>query len=204
MIQLYTITEDQLSTTVATRLVTDCDRRWKVGVPITTGGAGKLFAELPQYLQIANSLPVFLLTDLDRLDCAPTLAQQYRPPRGWPERFLFRIAVREVENWLLADHQGFSKFTGIPVNKLTPASESITDPKQHLLSLVHRHASSDMKARLVTRHSGGLRPGTAYNATLSEFAAHIWQPVHAEQHSDSLKRARQRLSELASRVLDKL
>jgi len=202
MIQLYTITEDQLSTAVAERLVTECDHRWQVGVPVETGGSGKLFDRLPQYLKIANSLPVLLLTDLDRLECAPALVQRHCPARGWPEQFLFRVAVREVESWLLADHEGFSDFTGIPKNRLVYDCETIADPKQKLLNLVHRYASRDIKVRLVARHGGGLRPSTAYNLELTEYVNRVWQPARAEQCSDSLRRARQRLAGLAHRIFD--
>src|SRR5690554_5304718 len=139
--QLYTITEDHLSTAVAERLVRESDDRWQVGVPITTGGSGKLLSELPKYLKVANSLPVLLLTDLDRLECAPSLSHRYCPARGWPECFLFRVAVREIEAWLMADHEGFSDFTGIPKNRLASDCEAIADPKQQLLSLVNRYAS---------------------------------------------------------------
>lgn len=85
--QLYTITEDHLSTAVAERLVRESDDRWQVGVPITTGGSGKLLSELPKYLKVANSLPVLLLTDLDRLECAPSLSHRYCPARGGPNVF---------------------------------------------------------------------------------------------------------------------
>ena len=54
----------------------------------------------------------FVLVDLDlKPDCAPELVAEALPEPA--DGMCFRVAVREVEAWLLADRAGFAKWAGV-------------------------------------------------------------------------------------------
>ena len=61
---------------------------------------------------------VFLLTDLDSpKNCPPKLIQSWV---GAPlnSGFLFRVAVMEIESWIMADRESIAKFLSVPLNRI--------------------------------------------------------------------------------------
>lgn len=60
----------------------------------------------------AKGMPFLVLADLDDDECAPAKIQAWLSvPRH--HNLIFRIAIHEVESWILADRVGFSKFIGM-------------------------------------------------------------------------------------------
>lgn len=76
-------------------------------------GFGALRRKAKKYATMAaNGYPVVLFTDLDR-DVCPSVKI-----RNWlgtmpGHRFVFRVCVREIESWLLADGEAIADFMGI-------------------------------------------------------------------------------------------
>ncbi|SFM25461.1 hypothetical protein SAMN05421721_101170 [Ectothiorhodospira mobilis] len=149
-------------------------------------------------MRLAPNVPVLLLTDLDRKECAPSLIGEWLGQQAMPDGLLFRVAVREIEAWLLADKQNFASFAHIPFAKLPEAPEGLDDPKQTLLNLVKRHSPTSLKRDLVADHGHGPRQGLAYNERLSQFVHGCWDLEEASMRADSLARTRRRIGELAS------
>jgi len=145
----------------------------------------------------ANGLPVLMITDLDRRPCPAEMLDDWL---GVPssQGFLFRICVREVEAWLLADKVAMANFLSISPNFLPVAPESLPDPKAELIALAQR--SPHRKIRLGFKPVGSATIGPDYNNLLRDFVREVWDASVAAQNSPSLARTRQRLSELASRV----
>ena len=110
--------EDEPSAAVARRLVRTFRKDIAVSRVIVSRGYGQLKVNAPRYNQASRRTPFFLLTDLDRADCAPRLIEDWLAGRSREASFLFRVAVREGEAWLLADQSGIAKFLGI-----TPAAD---------------------------------------------------------------------------------
>ena len=78
------------------------------------GKAGKsaLLRQLRGYNQAAGMQPWIVLVDLDHdADCAPPARARWLPQPA--PNMLFRIAVREVESWLLADREALASFLGV-------------------------------------------------------------------------------------------
>ena len=78
----------------------------------------------------------------------------------------FRVAVAELENWLLADRVGFAGYFGVREGQIPDASDSIDDPKALLLRLAissrrrevrddrtHRSSRPADASRSLRRHS---------------------------------------------------
>ncbi len=87
---------------------------------------------------ISKNFPV-LLTDLDRIDCAPALVKSWLGNKKETELLFFRVAVREVEARLLADRIVFSEYTNIVLSKVPKDVEHLIDPKQTLLGIVKKY-----------------------------------------------------------------
>ncbi|MEW6427842.1 MAG: hypothetical protein AB1568_07390 [Thermodesulfobacteriota bacterium] len=198
VIPLYIATEDALSETVAERLVAEVNHGLVVAVRIGRRGNGYLRAKLPELRKVARSVAVLLLTDLDRTDCPPTLIADWNGDIGNPPEMLFRVAVREIEAWLLADRQGFADFFHVPMAKLPANPESIDDPKRFLLHLVSRHGRREAKSMLLPERGSKAKIGLGYNQMLGRFVADGWSIERACTTSDSLDRARRRLRELTN------
>jgi hypothetical protein len=141
----------------------------------------------------ANGLPVLLLTDLDAAPCPAVLIQDWLGRQPHPE-FLFRICVREVEAWLLADSRGLADYLGVSAALIPRAPEGIDDPKRELLNIAARSRRA-VRARVRPRESATIGPG--YNAFFGEFVRDHWSPVDAARRSPSLERARGRLAALS-------
>jgi len=73
-------------------------------------GWSKLKKKVRNYQMMAGfGYPVLLITDLDRAECPPSLRRLWIDTQPH-ETFLFRVAVREIEAWLLADRDGIARF----------------------------------------------------------------------------------------------
>ena len=82
-------------------------------------GKGQIDAKLPAYNAAARHSAWLVLRDLDfDAACAPALARAKLPR---PAPFMaFRIAVREIEAWLLADCVNLGTFLGISMRLIWP------------------------------------------------------------------------------------
>lgn len=197
MMQLYIATEDALSEAVADRLVAEVNQGLQVVVRIGRKGNSYLRKRFPELGRTARSIPVLLLTDLDSTDSAPTLLGAWSPGGAVPEGMLFRVVVREIEAWLLADRKGFADFFKVPKEKIPENPETIDDPKQFLLHLIRSYSNKESKAAILPERGSKARIGLGYNQILSRFVEEGWSIRRAAATSDSLMRTFQRLAELS-------
>jgi hypothetical protein len=161
------------------------------GTPGTIyGKQGKtmLRQRMAGYNNAAHRLPWVVLVDLDReADCAPPLRAAWLPQ---PARHLcFRVVVREVEAWLLADAERMAGFLGVARGKIPAQPETLNDPKQALVNLARGSRRRDIREDLVPRPESGRQLGPAYSSRLIEFASGSWRPEIAAGRADSLRRA---------------
>lgn len=203
MTLLYIATEDALSEAVADHLVAKVNHGLQVIVRMRQNGCGYLKIKFPELVRTARKIPVFLLTDLDRIECPPVLIDSWSGKADIPPGMLFRVAVREIEAWLLADREGFAAFFGVPLTKLPLHPETIADPKQLLLNLVRRHSKREIKTAILPERGSRAKIGFGYNQMLSRFVEEHWSIERAMVASDSLARTHRRLTELNTRTLQK-
>lgn len=191
MTVFYLAYEDEPARAVGKRLLRESIPDVQIAGSI--GGRGKSFLreKCDGFVRLCQTQSLLLLTDLDRGECAPTLISAWFGTRALPERFLFRVVVREIESWLMADHEGFSVFSGIPEKALRQTVEGILDPKEVLLGLIRRHGNKSLKADLLpTDPARTARVGPGYNARLAAFISdpNGWCPTRAAARADSLRR----------------
>ena len=204
MTGIYIATEDELSEAVVYRLIEEANHGLTVSVPMRAGGFGYLKNKAPDLLKLAHNVPVFLLADLDTFVCPSALHENWLGTESiLPDDLLFRIAVREVEAWLLADREGFAAFTGAPVTQIPTTPETLADPKATLLHLVNRYGKREQKVGIVRKDGTNLKQGLEYNLQLGQFVADKkqWSLERALINANSLSRAYHRLCELSVRYL---
>lgn len=162
-------------------------------------GKPHLRGRIEGYNTAARHAPWLVLIDLDReATCiAPVLANWIPSPA---HLLCFRVAVQEVEAWLLSDRQGASSFLGVPISKIPESPENMPHPKRLLVELARQSKKRDIRQDLVPNHGSGRTVGPAYTARLAEFARTRWQPDQAAARAQSLSRAIRCLELLALRA----
>lgn len=140
------------------------------------------------YRAAQPSFPVILLRDLDTNACPPELLDGIVPVRNKP-CFLFRIAVREVEAWLLADKGNIAHFLGVRQSRIPQDTETIERPKEFLISLARHSRKRQILDNIPPDTNSTARVGRGYNTVLTEFTVRQWNPYEAALHSRSLERS---------------
>lgn len=202
MIHIALATEDVLSEAVGKRLLAELQQPIQVEPLLRKDGFGYLRSKMSNWCQLAQQQPVVLLTDLDKLACPTAMLDSWYGKLTRPENLVLRIAVREIESWLLADHEAMRKLVG-GKGKLPPAPDTLPAPKQQLLKLSQR-AKRDIRLDLVKEIGAIASQGVGYNARLTEMVATDWCPERAAQLSPSLRKARLRLQDLGNRLKENI
>ncbi len=168
---------------VATRLIAECGG--ECGPAVSKGGKPNLRRRIGGFREAAKHSPWFVLVDLDReFECAPELVNEWLT--STPALLCFRVAVRSVESWLLADRAAFAQFIGVSQTRIPGRPDELEYPKQELINVARRSRRRSVIEDIVPRSGSGSPVGPAYNLTLGEFAKRSWSPDRAAAASPSL------------------
>lgn len=160
----------------------------RTGTVYGRAGKTRLRQRIDGYNRAARYAPWVVLVDLNAsAECAPTLVEEWVPAAA--PRLCFRVAVRAVESWLLADAEMVSRFLGVARTKIPAHPEQLSDPKAFMINMARRSRRKAVRQDMVPRADGGQREGRAYTSRLMEFANTTWRPDVAAEHCASLRRA---------------
>lgn len=153
-------------------------------------GKSRLVQKIGAYNHAARLGPWVILVDLDRdAECVALLRNRLLPA---PEPALcFRIAVRAVESWLLADRERFASFFGVVLSKIPQHPEGLLDPKRSVVELARSSRRKEIRRDLVPRPESGRVVGPAYTSRMVEYIESLeegWRPAVAAEGSESLRR----------------
>ena len=167
-----------------------------IGTPYRRGGFGYLRRTVRGWNAAARGVPFVLLTDLDTRRCPAELINEWL---GVPKHhnLLFRVAVREVESWLLADSAGLSTFLGVGRNLVPSDPDLLPDPKLTLINLARRSRQRMIRESIVPPRGSTAKQGRDYNGCLCGFVRNHWDLDTAMAGSPSLNRTVNRLSNFA-------
>jgi hypothetical protein len=191
---VYGAVEGLVDEVVAQRLITEVG-----GQPTTIyGKRGKdyLRTRIGGYNNAARFAPWLVLVDLDDVACPAALCQDWLPRPS--ELMRFRVAVCEVESWLMADRERFARFIGVSQSQVPNAPDELPDPKARVIELARQSRRRDIREELVPHPRSGRHEGPLYTSRLVEFAHHSWRPRIAASLSESLRRCIARLAELTA------
>ena len=181
--------EDILSAAVIERLLTFLNIPPVIHRRIGGQGCGYIRSRIEAFYKAARFEPFFILLDSDNEACAYNLLNSLVSSNKRHNLCLFRIAVREVEAWLLADAKGTSRFFGINERLVNKTPESLIDPKGHLIELAQLSKKRNIKEGIVPDSRTSAKIGPEYNPILSQFVKKHWDVKAASKRSESLRRA---------------
>jgi len=161
-------------------------------------GKPHLLLSLAGYNNAARFVPWVVLIDLDDDgDCAPVCINRWLPEPSPLMRF--RVAVRAVEAWLLADRERVATLLGISPRLVPNAPDNLANPKRALVDLARRSRYRKIREELAPREGSGRAVGPLYTTRITQFVddtANGWRPGYAVDGSDSLRRCVDRLRSL--------
>lgn len=195
----FSYVEDAPSAAVAQKLVAARNAKmehsliFRNGFPSIMEGYGAIKNNCEAFLNMAKrGIHSFILTDLDTAECACSLIRRwFSIPENddviLPPECIFRIAVREVESWIIADHEAWGAFIGIPSANFSTQPDQLDDPKRHLLNVIRRKGRKKIHREMLPH--GAAQIGPRYNEILCDFVERLWDPERAAKRSPSLDRA---------------
>jgi hypothetical protein len=124
------------------------DAGLEIGKILDLAGKSQIDERLVGYNNAAKGSPWLVLRDLDHdADCAPTfLAARPLKSSQW---MTFRLAVREVEAWLLADARGGAAFLHVPERNFPTQPDDEQDPTVTLVNLARRSKRAAIRKAMV-------------------------------------------------------
>jgi hypothetical protein len=191
MIYVTLIFEDDLSEAVMSKMLKQFPGKYEIAQTYNGNGFGYLKTNIKGFNQASIVNPHFMLTDLDNYDCPVALREDWINFDVNPN-FIFRIAIREVESWVLADREGMSQFFNVSLVNFPTNPDLENDPKNTLIQLAKRSNKRDIKEDIVPINQNA-KIGPNYNGCLSDFVFRLWNIDNAANHSASLKRTYEKL-----------
>jgi Domain of unknown function (DUF4276) len=194
----YIAVEDDLSDAVVRQLLNHVRRGFQVRAryPLAVlphlhpelSGYGYLKTNVRAFNRASSEAPHLLLTDLDAANCAPELVQEW-VGGALHRNFVFRVAVREVEAWLLADIQNFAEFLRLAPISLPASAEAVAQPKEEIVRLAALSPDAEIRDNLVPRPGSTATTGRLFTRTLVSYVKDLWDIDAASGNADSLGRA---------------
>jgi len=187
-IMINLVFEDSLSGSVLSKLLAHSHRHYVVGHRYDAGGFGWIKKKIDGFNHAAKGMPYLVLTDLDRHKCPPILIEEWLSTTRHPN-LVFRVAVREVEAWLLACRDSFAAFLGVPPNRIPLNVEEITNPKEFVVNLARRSRKKNVRVDIAPAPASTAKVGPDYNGRLVYYVENLWDPSVAKENSPSLRKA---------------
>jgi hypothetical protein len=184
--------EDAISEAVVQRVLRENRQQYATVTIYNRGGNGYLQRVIAGFNNAAKGTAFLVLTDLDKHECPATLVADWLNVPKHPN-LLLRVAVTEVEAWLLADRQGIATFLGVRPDLVPQGVEQLPDPKQILISLACKSRKREIKKDICPGVNSARKVGPNYNPQLVKFVEYNWNLVEARTNSESLNRLIEKL-----------
>lgn len=153
------------------------------------GGEGKqhLRRSMRGYARAALRAPWLVLVDLDHEHpCAAALVGEWLPQV--PTLMRLRVAVREIEAWLLADRVGIAAFLSVSRDRIPRSVDELVNPKSLMINVASRSRRRAIREGMPPRAASGRSIGPLYVTELSRFVREHWDVDEAALASSSLCR----------------
>ncbi|MDT4954801.1 MAG: hypothetical protein QOJ02_2939 [Acidobacteriota bacterium] len=159
-------------------------------------GSGYIEQKVRSFNLTAHSTYYLALIDFmdTKLSCPPEVITNWLPNRQ--PKMLFRVVVREMESWLLADKDNLAEFLKVRANRIPTNPEMVYDPKLELINLARHSISSRIRSALVPEIGSTAQVGKLYNSEMRIFIDTLWNIHAARNYAPSLDRCLRRLESL--------
>jgi len=160
-------------------------------------GKPDLRSRVAGYDHAARPAPWLIPVDLDQdAPCAAPSCRDWVPNPA--PHLCFRVAVRAMEAWIMADAGELAAFLAVPKAGVPADPEDEDVPKRTLVNHARRSRRPAIVRDMVPREGAGRDVGPAYASRTVAFACHHWRPGVAAERSDGLRRAMSCLRRLAA------
>jgi hypothetical protein len=194
--RIVIVGEDQLCCALAVKLVVQSNKDAIIQQTTVANGCAPFRSMITKMNSIAQTvMPVLMLADADQAPCVVTQRNAWMPAHPSP-RLSLRLALREAEAWVLADHEGLSAFAQFSPALMDRSPDEIRDPKQELLRLIRKSKRRDLREEMLPRKGSSNIVGLGYNIHLTQFVRDFWCVERASERSPSLSRAIPRIAAL--------
>lgn len=194
MIEISYVYEDEPTYLVMLKMLEQFPSQFNMTNAIHCHGFGKIKKHITAYNNAAKLGYWFVITDLDRAECAPTLIHEWLP-NGIHPHLIFRVAVREIESWLIADRENLASFFSISPNLVPSLPDTLPDPKQTVITLARKSKKRNIREGIPPVDTfASIGPG--YNNELRNFIQNHWNIENALKHSPSFNKALQALRKI--------
>jgi len=194
MATINPLVEGNVDAAIAVKLIAHTGH--DAGIVYGRRGIGYIETKLAGFNRSAQGIRYLAMVDL--MDtahaCAPDVVRVWLPHPA--PMMHFRVVVREIESWLLADVEGMAEFLNVAPARFAADPESIRDPKQRLVNITRHSRSRDLRAAIVPDHGSTAPVGPRYNAEMSRFVLEAWDPERARVRAPSLAKCIARLAEI--------
>ena len=147
------------------------------GFPSVMGGYGKLKARAKNWKRAAeNGTWLLVVTDMDRAKTPNEIGKEWLGVEclgQLPGKMIFRVAVREIESWIMADREMFAKFLRIPESNVTLDPDVLMDPKAEVFRLVREKCTVTRFKKMLPVKNQAV--GVDYNRLICEFVDGHWR-----------------------------
>ena len=183
---IHTLVEGDLDEAAAVKLV--MATRHTPGVCYGKHGWGYIRSKIQGFNQAARALHCLALVDFmdTGLDCAPEVVTQWLPHRR--PRMLFRVVVRELESWLMADRGNLADFLRVDIALLPVAPEQLADRKRELVNIARHSRYRSVRSALVPDPESTAQVGKLYVSEMKQFIDERWDLQVARASAPSLDR----------------
>lgn len=188
------LVEGEIDEAVIVRLLNAVNH--ETGVGYGKRGSGYIKQKIGKFNLTAKSMYYLALVDFMDTDCAcpPEVVANWLPHKN--ERMIFRVVVREIESWLLADRKNIARFLQVGVEKIPSDPEAVADPKQKLVNLARNSRSKNIRFALVPEQNSTAQVGKLYISEIKRFVSDFWDVDSARYNSPSLDKCLSRLEEI--------
>jgi len=195
MVSVNILVEGNTDEPVAKRLLNHIGL--EAGTVYGRKGKHDLLKRLTNYNKAAHFAPWFVVVDLDMdAQCPPQAVVQWLPNSTRGMRF--RIAVRAIKAWLMADRENMARFLGVSSSRIRQNIDLDPNPKETLINIARNSHKRNILEDLVPRQASGAKVGPLYVPRLTKFVEELWRPDVAANESESLRRRISALSTLTS------
>ena len=194
----FAYVEDEPSQAILTKIIdyvnSQSPNRFvlQTGFPIITHGFGNLQKITQRFLSAAKKggIRSIFLTDLDQKHSVQQIANEWFNIACLallPDKLIFRIAVHEIESWIIADINGIANFLNVSPANFVTSPDDLDDPKQFLFNVIRSKCRSAKFKEMLPQK--GQAVGIDYNPQIVSFIKEKWDIQTAMANSPSLKRA---------------
>lgn len=129
-----------------------------------------------------------------KLECPAQVISNWLPNKN--ELMFFRVVVREIESWILADRESLAAFLNVNIELIPAKPETEPDPKRKLVNIARKSRSKKIRDALVPDQNSTAQVGKLYTSEIKRFVSDFWNIDTARENSPSLNKCLLRLSEI--------